>query len=79
MIRMGTAILSWDMLRWLAREGVTLGAHTRSHPLLNRISLGEVRAEAAGSWRDLEREIGTALPILAHLEAETGAGLPDFL
>jgi peptidoglycan/xylan/chitin deacetylase (PgdA/CDA1 family) len=43
-----------------------LGAHTQTHPLLNRISLEEVRAEAVGSLRDLEREIGAALPVFAY-------------
>jgi peptidoglycan/xylan/chitin deacetylase (PgdA/CDA1 family) len=59
-------VLSWEALRRLAREGVTLGAHTRTHPLMNRVSLDEVRAEAVGSLRDLEREIGSALPVFAY-------------
>jgi len=59
-------VLGWDELRRLAREGVTLGAHTRTHPLMNRVSLEEVRAEAVGSLRDLEREIGAVPPIFAY-------------
>ena len=60
------AVLSWDRLRQLANEGVTLGAHTQTHPLLNRVSIETARAEAVGSRRDLEREIGSALPIFAY-------------
>ena len=59
-------VLSWADLRKLAREGVTLGAHTQNHPLLNRILPEEAEVEAVGSLRDLEREIGSALPILAY-------------
>jgi len=59
-------VLSWSDLRQLAREGVTLGAHTQNHPLLNRILPEEVEGEVVGSLRDLEREIGSALPILAY-------------
>ncbi len=59
-------VMNWETLRRLAREGVTLGAHTQTHPLMNRVSLDEVRAEAVGSLRDLEREIGSALPIFAY-------------
>jgi peptidoglycan/xylan/chitin deacetylase (PgdA/CDA1 family) len=59
-------VLTWDELRRLAREGVTLGAHTRTHPLMNRVSPEEVRAEVLGSLRDLEREIGAALPVFAY-------------
>jgi len=59
-------VLSWDDLRRLASEGVTLGCHTRTHALANRISADELRAEAAGSRHDLEREIGATLPIFAY-------------
>jgi peptidoglycan/xylan/chitin deacetylase (PgdA/CDA1 family) len=59
-------VLSWDELRRLAREGVALGAHTRTHPLMNRVSPDEARAEAVGSLHDLEREIGQAPPIFAY-------------
>jgi peptidoglycan/xylan/chitin deacetylase (PgdA/CDA1 family) len=60
------SVLGWDTLRQLARQGVTLGAHTRTHPLMNRISPKEAQAEAVGSLRDLEREIGPVPPIFAY-------------
>ncbi len=60
------AVLGWDALRRLAAEGVTLGAHTRTHPLLNRISLEEARAEALGSLQDLQANIGPVPPIFAY-------------
>ena len=60
------AILGWNEIRELAAEGVTIGSHTRTHPLLTRVSLEEARAEVMGSFRDLERELGTAAPILAY-------------
>jgi peptidoglycan/xylan/chitin deacetylase (PgdA/CDA1 family) len=59
-------VLGWDELRGLAREGVALAAPTRTHPLLSRVSLEEVRDEAAGSRRDLEREIGAVPPAFAY-------------
>jgi peptidoglycan/xylan/chitin deacetylase (PgdA/CDA1 family) len=68
-----SSVLGWAALRQLAREGVTLGAHTQTHPLMNRISLDEVRAEATGSLRDLEREIGPVPPIFAY----PGGGFND--
>lgn len=63
-------MMSWDSLRKLSQEGLTLGAHTRTHPLLNRISLDEARKEAIGSFEDLKREIGFALPIFAYPSGE---------
>lgn len=59
-------ILGWDALRHLAHQGVTLGAHTQTHPLINRISLARAQAEALGSLEDLQREIGEVLPIFAY-------------
>jgi peptidoglycan/xylan/chitin deacetylase (PgdA/CDA1 family) len=59
-------VLGWDALRTLAREGVTLGAHTQTHPLVNRVSPKQAHAEALGSLRDLERQIGQVLPIFAY-------------
>src|SRR5262249_42645206 len=53
-------VLTWNELRRLAREGVSLGAHSRTHPLMNRVSPNEARDEAVGSLHDLEREIGQA-------------------
>jgi glycosyltransferase involved in cell wall biosynthesis/peptidoglycan/xylan/chitin deacetylase (PgdA/CDA1 family) len=52
------AVLSWPALRRLAREGVALGAHSRTHPLLSRIPEQRVAAEIAGSVEDLHRETG---------------------
>jgi peptidoglycan/xylan/chitin deacetylase (PgdA/CDA1 family) len=60
------AVLAWDALRRLAAAGVTRGAHTRTHPLLNRLPAPAVTAEIAGSLQDLQREIGAVLPILAY-------------
>lgn len=59
-------ILGWDRLRVLAQDGVTLAPHTRTHPLLNRISLDEVSKEIIQSREDLEREIGEILPVFAY-------------
>lgn len=59
-------VLGWDALRALAAEGVTLGAHTQTHPLLNRVTLERARDEAVASRADLEREIGPTPPIFAY-------------
>ena len=67
------SVLGWDALRQLANQGVTLGAHTRTHPLMNRISPQEARAEALGSLQDLQAQIGSVPPILAY----PGGGFDD--
>lgn len=63
-------ILNWDSLRKLANEGVTLGAHTRTHPLMNRVTLEEAREEAVGSLQDLRHEIGSIVPVFAYPSGE---------
>jgi len=63
-------IMSWESLRKLSQDGLTLGAHTRTHPLVNRISLEQARQEAVGSFEDLKREIGSVLPIFAYPSGE---------
>jgi len=64
--RTKSRVLSWDMLRQLAHEGVELGAHTQNHPMLDRVDLETTRDEVAGSMEDLRREAGSALPIFAY-------------
>jgi peptidoglycan/xylan/chitin deacetylase (PgdA/CDA1 family) len=60
------ALLSWDELRKLARQGVTMGTHTSSHALLTRVPPSVVREEIRNSLADLRREIRAVLPILAY-------------
>ncbi|MBK9745576.1 MAG: polysaccharide deacetylase family protein [Chloroflexi bacterium] len=67
------AVLSWAQLRALAKAGVTLCPHTRTHPLLNRISAEAACAEAVGALRDLELQIGSTLPVIAY----PGGGISD--
>jgi glycosyltransferase involved in cell wall biosynthesis/peptidoglycan/xylan/chitin deacetylase (PgdA/CDA1 family) len=50
--------LSWPELRRLAAEGVALGAHSRTHPLLSRVDEDRAAAEIHGSVEDLQRATG---------------------
>lgn len=74
-------VMGWDTLRKLANEGVTMGAHTRTHPMMDRISIDQALVEAHGSLQDLEREIGPTLPIFAypggHFSKEVVRGLKE--
>ncbi len=67
-------VLTWPELRLLAREGVDLAPHSRTHPLLDRVPREAARAEIVGSLRDLEREVGSAPPVFAY---PGGAHTPD--
>ncbi len=58
--------LDWDELRQLHSQGITLAAHTRTHPILSRISVEDARKEIIGSQKDLERETGDVLPVFCY-------------
>ena len=60
------AVLGWTELRRLAAEGVTLAGHTRTHPLLDRLSLDDAVTEIAAGRADLEREVGPTPAVLAY-------------
>ena len=54
--------LHWDEVRSLARSGVEFGAHTRTHPILSKMSDNrELRDEIVGSKKRIEEEL--SLPV----------------
>lgn len=59
-------VLSWDSLRTLSKEGVTLGAHTRTHPIMNNLTHDDMYQEAVGSKQDLDRETGIDPDVFAY-------------
>jgi peptidoglycan/xylan/chitin deacetylase (PgdA/CDA1 family) len=62
----GGSVLSWDQLRQLASEGLTLGSHTRTHAILTKVTPKQLKEEIRGSQEDLQREIGACLPIFCY-------------
>ncbi len=60
------AVLDWSALRRLADEGVTLASHSRTHPLLSRVTSDQLDDELKGSVADLEREVGVATGAVAY-------------
>ncbi len=72
-------VLGWNELRSLAREGVSLGAHTRTHPRLDRISFEEAREEIIGSLRDLEREAPGGYRLFAYPDGRFNDRIVDLL
>jgi peptidoglycan/xylan/chitin deacetylase (PgdA/CDA1 family) len=59
------AVLGWNELRRLRREGVVLAPHTRTHAFLDQVPLAQARDEIVGSRADLEREVGGAPPVFS--------------
>ncbi|MDP6058327.1 MAG: polysaccharide deacetylase family protein, partial [Pirellulaceae bacterium] len=46
--------------------GLALGAHTQTHPLLNRVPLESAVEEAIGSLRELQSHVGDVAPVFAY-------------
>jgi peptidoglycan/xylan/chitin deacetylase (PgdA/CDA1 family) len=59
-------ILSWQEVRYLSSRGLHIGAHTRSHPILSRLSPDKARQEIVGCQQDLARQLGRTWPIFAY-------------
>lgn len=74
-------IMTWDELRQLARDPlVTIGAHTRRHYAVAKLSETEVRAEIADGRARLERELGQPVKHFAFpFGDESAAGPRDFV
>jgi peptidoglycan/xylan/chitin deacetylase (PgdA/CDA1 family) len=59
-------LLNWDALGRLAEQGVELGAHTRTHPNLARVSADRLHDEIAGSAERIRSETGRAPRAFAY-------------
>jgi len=62
----GSSVMTWNQLRELAREGLTLGSHTRTHTIMTKATPEQMHEEVRGSQEDLQREIGACLPIFCY-------------
>lgn len=72
-------ILTWRELRALMADGVTIGAHSRTHPALTRLGAAEARAEIAGSRADLRRELGVAPALFSYPFGDVDRGVADLV
>lgn len=59
-------IADWDALARAAEEGATLGAHTRTHPDLRRVSQDALADELTGSAERVRAETGRACRAFAY-------------
>lgn len=59
-------VLGWAELREVARHGIEIAAHSRSHAILTGLRDDDLSAELAGARDDLAREIGSTLPVLCY-------------
>jgi peptidoglycan/xylan/chitin deacetylase (PgdA/CDA1 family) len=59
-------LLDWEALGVLADEGVELGAHTRTHPVLTRLDAASIEEEVLGGAQRLREETGRTPQAFAY-------------
>ena len=58
--------MDWDMIRTMARGGMTIGGHTVNHPVLSSLPLEGQRAEIQGCAARLREELGMDMRHFAY-------------
>lgn len=58
--------MTWDQVREMQAHGMTIGAHTVTHPILSRLSAERQYEEIAGSRARLAVELGQAPRLFAY-------------
>lgn len=59
-------IMTWDQIRALARAGMDIESHTRSHRVLQTLDDAALHSELAGSRADLEAQLGRPVRAVAY-------------
>jgi len=73
------AVSGWEELRRLAADGVTIAAHSRTHPLLDQLDDATLHDEVVGCRDDLVRELGASSPLFAYPNGNFDLRLPAVL
>lgn len=58
--------LSWEQIKEMQGSGITIGAHTRSHSILSRLTPAEAEEEITGSYLLLRQRLKDVLDIFAY-------------
>ena len=61
-----------EQVRNLSESGVEIGAHTKSHPILSTLELGQIKEELIGSKEYLEAILGTTVRYFAYPNGRPG-------
>lgn len=59
-------LMHWNTLRDLAAAGITLGAHTRTHPRLDRVDAAGLADEILGSAESIRTNVGCEVTAFAY-------------
>lgn len=71
--------LTWDQVRQLKKEGVTIGAHSHRHPSLPGMTKEAARADLELSLRRFEQELGEKPALFAYPFGEWDLGVKQMV
>lgn len=72
-------LLSWEMVREMARKGINFGVHTANHVVLPLEDESTLEAEIVGSRRELERQLNEKVVSFAYPNGEYNARVRQFV
>jgi len=72
-------VISWEQLAELSREGVTIGAHTHTHPLMNQLPLEQAKEEAEQSRTILQDRLGQPIETFCYPSGGFDDGVVDMI
>jgi len=61
----GPAFMTWDELREMQSAGMTIGAHSRTHPEMTKKGVS-LASEIEGSREDIQKNLGTTPDLFAY-------------
>src|SRR5581483_3936778 len=62
----GKQCLTWSEVRELAKQGISFGSHTMTHPQLYNLAQPAIRREVTTSKQTIEQELGHAIESFAY-------------
>ncbi|MBS0433176.1 MAG: polysaccharide deacetylase family protein [Proteobacteria bacterium] len=73
------APMTWAQLRQMDERLVTIGSHTRTHPVLTTLSDGELHDEILGSQRVLEQNLGRRVDLFSYPNGANNPAIVDLV
>ena len=70
------ALMTWDDVRTMRREGMGIGSHTRDHRVLQTLPAEHLARELRDSRAQLERELGEPITTIAYPVGKSIQSLP---
>ena len=65
-IKFDRLMLNWEEIREMKKSGIEFGSHTKSHPILSKISVEQIKNELIGSKNMIEEKLDQEIHSFAY-------------